>query len=172
MESYIWHLGCGEIKAGFQHLSLFWFWGEVFISFSVGCLQGILQGLSFLNQHTSFKEKPFSKKLPKKRSEAVDPVLHHSRENCCAPPFPAMWGAPRTSDCDRMLLHSVELPGGSRRPNASDSLSVMLLSVGHVFSQKKRRIVLPFRIPECPSSPVGTGPLCKMLREFLLREHQ
>lgn len=58
-------------------------------------------------------------------------------------------------------------------PNTSDSLSVMLLPVDPAFSQKKEGVVLPFRIPEYPSSsPVGTGLLCKMLQEFLLREHQ
>lgn len=95
------------------------------------------------------------------------------------PPFPAPWGAPRSSGCNRvlLLLHRAHFYsctawrfGG---PNASDSLSVMLLPMDHAFSRWKEGVVLPFGLPECPSSsPVGTGPLCKMLREFLLREHQ
>lgn len=100
---------------------------------------------------------------------------HHPRENCSvlpAAPSPSSHGdSPRTASggcagfCSAAWLF--------KDPNTSGSLSVMLLPVDPAFSQKKEGVVLPFRIPECPSSPaVGTGLLCEMLREFLLREHQ
>lgn len=44
VESYTWHLSSVEIEAGFQRLNLL-----RFFSFPVGCLQRMLQDLSFFD---------------------------------------------------------------------------------------------------------------------------